>query len=81
MVAMSDMPQTSALKAYRDATSETLEALATKIGVHKTTLMRWESGEVPLPVDRLAAVESVTGIHRSKLRPDIFGSVPQGDAA
>lgn len=61
------------LRVYRLAAGATLEALAEKIGVHKTTLMRWESGEVPVPPDRFVVIESVTGVPRQQLRPDIFG--------
>lgn len=64
---------TSPLALYRKANNVTLEAFGEAVGgVNKSTVLRWEEGKVP--VDRLADVERVTGIHRSKLRPDIFGA-------
>lgn len=69
------------LKAYRTAAGATLDAISTKIGVHKTTLMRWENGEVPVPPDRFSIIESVTGVSRQQLRPDIFGPAPATEGA
>lgn len=69
------------LKAYRAATGATLDVLSAKIGVHKTTLMRWENGEVPVPTERFSIIESVTGVSRQQLRPDIFGPAPATEAA
>lgn len=63
----------SPLAKYRAAKKLSLEAVATQFNVNKTTIMRWENGEVPIPVNRLGEIASVTGISRKKLRPDIFG--------
>jgi transcriptional regulator with XRE-family HTH domain len=60
----------SPLTAYRNAKNLTVEALASILGVDRTTLWRWEKGRVP--VDRLSDVERATKISRRKLRPDIF---------
>ncbi|MFC6487329.1 YdaS family helix-turn-helix protein [Nitratireductor sp. GCM10026969] len=69
------------LKAHREETGDTLEKLARHLNVHKTTIMRWENGEVLIPVDRLADVERITGIPRHDLRPDIFGAAPAKEPA
>ena len=60
----------SPLRSYRKAAKRSLESLAADFGVHKTTILRWEEGGVP--VDRLNDVERATGISRQTLRPDIF---------
>ena len=60
----------SPLRSYRQIAKRTLESLAADFGVHKTTVLRWEDGGVP--VNRLADAERITGIPRRKLRPDIF---------
>lgn len=62
----------SPLKTYRNENGITIEALADTLGVDRTTVWRWEKGNVP--VDRLADVERVTNIPRRDLRPDIFGA-------
>ena len=64
----------SPLRSYRKAAKRSLESLAADLGVHKTTLLRWEEGGVP--VDRLGDVERLTGVPRQELRPDIFDSSP-----
>lgn len=61
----------SPLTVYRKAKGQTVDALAESLGVDRTTIWRWETGKVP--VERLADIESVTGIPRARLRPDIFG--------
>ena len=50
----------------------TLDAVAALFGVDRTTILRWEKGEPPIPVKRLEDVETKTGIPRASLRPDIF---------
>lgn len=61
----------SILTQYRHQNNRSLEALAADLGVDKSTLWRWEAGQVP--VGRLADIERVTKIPRRDLRPDIFG--------
>lgn len=68
------MGKASPLKKYRQEQHQTLEALAEKFRVNKSTILRWERGDVPVPTDRLAEIETVTGIKREVLRPDIFGA-------
>ena len=61
----------SPLRTYLDASDRTVDALASELGVNRTTIWRWETGKIP--VERLADIERVTKIPRQKLRPDIFG--------
>lgn len=60
----------SPLTQYRKAHALTIEALASALGVDRTTVWRWERGKVP--VERLADIEKATNISRRDLRPDIF---------
>lgn len=55
----------------------TLDAVAEMFNVDRTTILRWEKGEPPVPIKRLSEVENVTGIPRHKLRPDVFGPVEE----
>lgn len=63
----------NALAKFRAEAKVSLEHVATWFDVNKTTIMRWEKGEVPIPLNRLAKIEAVTGIPRERLRPDVFG--------
>lgn len=65
----------TALAAYRRKSKQTLETLALALDVNKSTVLRWETGEVPIPTTRLADLEKLTGIPRKRLRPDIFQAV------
>lgn len=58
---------------YREDSGKSREDMASEIAVDPTTIWRWETGRVPIPVERLADVERITGIPRNQLRPDIFG--------
>lgn len=61
------------LTEYREANELSLEALGVALGgVNKSTVLRWEGGEVLIPIERLDDIERVTGISRTQLRPDIF---------
>jgi DNA-binding transcriptional regulator YdaS (Cro superfamily) len=64
------MNAVSPLRQYRSAEQLTLEALAARFGVNKTTIMRWEEGHVP--AERVLAVSKATGIPPHELRPDIY---------
>ena len=57
---------------YRKTQGLTLDAMAAKFRVNRTTILRWEQGKPPVPVKRLAEVEQITGIPRWELRPDVF---------
>lgn len=70
------------LTAYREAKNISLEALGIELGgVNKSTILRWEAGDVLVPIERFEIIERVTGISRSMLRPDIFGPAPASEAA
>lgn len=56
----------------------TLDAVADLFNVNRTTILRWEKGEPPVPIKRVSEIETVTGIPRQKLRPDVFGEVREG---
>lgn len=49
-----------------------LDDVAALFGVNKTTILRWEKGEVMLPMSRLKEFEEITGIPRRDLRPDLY---------
>jgi len=66
MIGMTDNP----IKAYRVDHGLSLERLAAKFGVHKTTAMRWEAR--PVPPSRVLEIERETGISRHTLRPDLY---------
>lgn len=63
----------NALTEYRDEKGKTREMLADDLAVDPTTIWRWETGAVKVPAERVFEVERITGIHRSKIRPDLFG--------
>lgn len=57
-------------------------ALARKVGIAQPSLSNWNR----VPTERVLAVESLTGIHRTTLRPDLFNApnitaVDETDAA
>lgn len=64
------MSNVSPLRAYRAAKRLSLEQLGAVFGVNKTTIMRWEEGQIP-PL-RVFEVERRTGIQRHELRPDLW---------
>lgn len=49
--------------------------LAKRIGIRHQSVISWiKRGRVPL--ERVAAVEAITGVSRHALRPDFFGPAP-----
>lgn len=68
------MERVTAFAKFRRDSGLTLDAAAAKFGVDRTTILRWERGEPPVPVKRLDEIEQITGISRFDLRPDVFGS-------
>ncbi|HEX5508775.1 MAG TPA: Cro/CI family transcriptional regulator [Pseudolabrys sp.] len=45
-------------------------ALAAHLGITRGAIFQWDE----IPVERVVAVEKITGIPRDRLRPDVFGS-------
>lgn len=66
------MSTQTAFSEFRKNSELTLDAVADLFKVDRTTILRWEKGEPPVPVKRLDEVEAVTGISRDRLRPDVF---------
>jgi len=50
--------------------------LARKIGISQPSVSNWNK----VPVQRVVAVEAVTGVERAALRPDIYGELTASDA-
>ena len=67
----------NALFQYRINEGLTRQALAERLSVDPATVWRWETGKMPIAVERLRAIEEVTQIPREQLRPDLFsGFIP-----
>lgn len=67
-----NMSTKSEFSEYRKASGLTLDAVASQFNVDRTTILRWEKGEPPVPIKRVSEIETVTGIPRGRLRPDVF---------
>lgn len=55
-------------------------ALANALGIKSPSISGWYDRK-KIPVERVIAIESATGVSRHALRPDVFGPAPQGEAA
>lgn len=63
------------LAAYRRDEKLTLEQLGEKLGrVNKSTVLRWENGDVLIPVDRAKEIHKTTKIPLHELRPDVWSA-------
>lgn len=51
-----------------------VRALARKIGVTHPAILGWNL----VPVDRMLAIEKVTGVPRERLRPDLYNHHHKG---
>jgi DNA-binding XRE family transcriptional regulator len=63
-------PMSSPLTSYRSEHGLSLQALADRFGVNKTTVHYWETEQVPST--RVVEIEKATGIPRHELRPDLY---------
>jgi transcriptional regulator with XRE-family HTH domain len=63
---------TSPLTSYRKSMGISLQAMAGRLNVNKSTVLRWEKGKVP--AERVPELERVTGIPRKQLRGDLYGA-------
>jgi TorA maturation chaperone TorD/DNA-binding transcriptional regulator YdaS (Cro superfamily) len=52
-------------------------ALARALGISQPAVSNWQK----VPAERVLAVESLTGVHRSALRPDLYPMIESKDAA
>lgn len=61
------------LKAFRKKHNPPLSQreLADLLGVDRVTITRWETGRRKIGGDRLSDISALTGIPRTKLRPDL----------
>jgi len=72
----------TALAAFRKTNGFTIDHVASLFGVDRTTIIRWEKMDPPMPPKRFEDAERITGIPRHLLRPDIFLPRPkQGERA
>ena len=55
-------------------------ALANALGIKSPSISGWYDRK-KIPVERVIAIESATGVSRHELRPDVFGPAPEGEAA
>ncbi len=67
------MSKQTAFPNFRKNNGMTLDRVAELFKVDRTTILRWEKGEPPVPIKRLAEIETLTGISKEDLRPDVFG--------
>ena len=58
------------IRAYRHAQGLTLEQLGATFGVDKSTVKRWEMGNIP--AERVPSIVEKTGIPHRDLRPDLW---------
>lgn len=66
------MTNTNPLHSWRKAQNKSQAAAGEAVGVDRLTWWRWENGKSRIDIELLDRVESVTGVNRSQLRPDIF---------
>lgn len=52
-----------------------MTALADSIGLTRSALYQWTTR---IPAENVVAIEESTGIRRSRLRPDLFGTARKG---
>lgn len=62
------------LKAYRETQTPRLSqaGLASKLGVARLTVLRWETGERKIDPSLIPTVTERTGIPAKELRPDLL---------
>jgi transcriptional regulator with XRE-family HTH domain len=75
------MEATHPIKLYREAQRLTQNDLAERLGVARTTVARWETGERNIDDELLPKVSELTGITKAILRPDLARMLAQTEAA
>ena len=73
---MSDTQNKTGIEAFRAEKGLSLKEFGELFGVHKTTVMRWEEGQIP--AERAVEIEQKTGISRRDLRPDLYLTADNG---
>lgn len=70
----------SEFRKERGLSQAAFATLLTEVGSKATQALisQWESGDVTVPAERMAAIEKVTdgAVTRHDLRPDVFGPPP-----
>ena len=66
------MSTQTAFSDFRKNSGLTLDAVAELFNVDRTTILRWERGEPPVPIKRIGEISAATGISREMLRPDVY---------
>lgn len=69
------------LKNWRKAQGLSAEAAGKLIGVSRVQWFRMESGARAVAADKVIDIETLTGISRHVLRPDVFGAPSKEVAA
>jgi transcriptional regulator with XRE-family HTH domain len=61
------------IKTYREAQTPKMSQtrLAELLGVSRMTVLRWETGERPIALDKITDIAAKTGIPTRELRPDL----------
>lgn len=57
-----------------------LSRVATEAGVSNSAIRHWMTGLRNVPANKVLMVESLTGVSRHVLRPDVFGNSPDAVA-
>lgn len=68
-----DLTDASPLKKWRILQKLSQKQAAELLAVSLVTWNQWETGRANVPGPRCLAVESITGVSRHVLRPDVFG--------
>lgn len=71
---ISGMSTHTSFSDFRKTSGLTLDAVAEMFDVDRKTILRWEKGESPVPIKRLAEISEATGLSKEQLRPDVFGA-------
>ena len=69
---LAPMSTQTAFSDFRKNSGLTLDAVAELFDVDRKTILRWEKGEPPVPIKRIAEIAAATGIKKEALRPDVF---------
>lgn len=56
----------------RRAAGLTIDEMAVKLGINRSTVIRWEKGEPRIPAAKLAPVADLLGVRKIDLRPDLL---------